>query len=260
MAPIRLTPEDPSQPTDGVPRRDLEDKPAAKGNGGRRRRRPKASDPLHHELIAGENAASKELSLIMDSIRYGQFADLDPPLPVDVFIRLRNIAMIRRFFSLTVEQISQRLILPIADINALTAHPHYQTVLSAINEAARKVAGMESIYSVAKEAETRIGKELLLTGVGGSSREKFKALESLADRLSPKRPRADGKQAAERVFSPDTIELIKMGLEVGLGHRDRKPAEVEAHVNRPNLPALPASIDVDTDDTIDAETLNVPSG
>lgn len=248
-------------------------------------------DPLHYEIIAGEIAGSKELSLIMDPVRYSEFVDLDPPLALDTFLRLRNVVMMRRFFSLELTDMAGRLGIPVAVFQELVEHPHYAVIDAAIIESAKRLSKLGTIDDVVKDVEVRAAKEMVLLGVTSpaSAKEKHKALESLADRRSPKQSR-NSQPIAERVFPQNLVDLIGLALQVGqqvgqLPHeqheqreqREQKVIDVTANATSDTPPgavspapprtaqqlALPAGAEFVSpadDDSIDAEVLNVPGG
>jgi hypothetical protein len=208
--------------------------------------RPRGTkDALSLEMKAGEVAASKELSLIVGAVQYGLFLDLDPPLTVPAFMKLRNVAMMRRFFGMSAEEMASRLAMPPEEMDTLLAHPHCGAVETALSEAAKRIGGLTSLDDVAKEAEVRAGKEMMLIALTAGTREKMKALGDLADRRSPKpgRNRGEGKQVG-KVFAADTLELIKLGWEL----------------HQKGSAALGPGLDSDVVDVepIDAGVLNVP--
>lgn len=236
---------------------------APRGRGSKSRRL--RADPLSTEIATGEDTAAKEVALIMQPIRYSAFYDLDPPVAVDTFMRLRNVAMMRKLFSLSKIEMAARLGIETRVLDDLISHPHLPRLESAIVDSARRLSEQATLDDVAKSAEVIVAREMLHTAINAPSNSpiKHKALEGLADRVAPKRSRSEsGKGAAGRIFPPDTLELIRLGLDIG-----RQVAAIESG-SRPPTPAIgpgdPTSTpntpdQVSGTDVIDAEILNVPA-
>jgi hypothetical protein len=224
--------------------------PPAKG-------RPRGvKDAVHYELKLGEEAARKEVALIMDGVRYGLFVDLDPPLPVNAYMQLRNVAMMERLFGFTEDEVTTRLACEPGIVASLRRHPHYQAVLDAVGESARQVGGIRTIDGAAEQAEGRVAKEMLLMAMTAGSREKTVALAAFADRRSPKRTRGDGETNVF-VFPTNALELIQLGLARGRASVDpHQPPQVSLPGGE--LPTVVARLEPEDDDAIDGEVLNVP--
>lgn len=205
------------------------------------------TDALSQEIAAGEEAAAKEVALIMDGVRYGAFADLDPPLSVGEFLDLRKVAMLRRLFGHDVPMTATRLGRTVATINLLLRHPHFERVDNLIVENARKVGGATSLDELVKEMGVRAGKEMALMAATGPSREKAAMLNALTDRVSPKQGRRE-KPSNARVFPDNLLETIKLGMELQKGVEQRA-------IGAGSVDVVDAEL-VDT--SIDGGVLNVP--
>lgn len=232
-----------------------------------RPKKPKVPrDAVTRHLADTASWAERDLQFVMSRVRYGQFIDLDPPLPLDAFLKLLNYVMLRRFFSFTKEKLAERLGIPYPDIVALESHVHYKVIDDAVVESAKSLASLKSIDDIAQDTALRAGQELALTATAGGVRERLAAVNALADRVSPKRSRAGDTNAKGPVihFPPNTVELMQLTFRM-VG--ERQAAQLEATVERPTdsggeggaasppalLPGDPAA-----DTTIDAEVLNVP--
>ena len=209
----------------------------------RRTTRGAPQDPIEAEQQQGILDAQKELRLIMQGVPYSRFVDADPPLSVDLFLRLRNIVMMRRFFGdLSDAQVAARMELSLEKLAEAEASPHVSAMREALEDSAKKIAGIESLADMAKLFEGRVAKEQALLAVAGSSREKIKVLGDVADRVSPKKSRTgDGGGSPARVFPEDLLKLIEAGVKMG--------REFEAEKTRDPLESAK---------TIDASVLNVP--
>lgn len=227
-----------------------------------RTKKPKTPrDAVTRHLADTASWAERDLQFVMSRVRYGQFIDLDPPLPLDAFLKLLNYVMLRRFFSFTREKLAERLGIPHADMEALESHVHYGVIDAAVLESARTLGSLKSIDDIAQDTALRAGQELALTATAGGVRERLAAVNALADRVSPKRSRAGDTTAKGPVihFPPNTVELMQLTFKM-VG--ERQAAQLEAKVERPTgegtaPPALPPG-DPAADTTIDAEVLNVP--
>lgn len=207
------------------------------------------ADTLTREIAAGEEAAAKEISLIMDGVRYGAFADLDPPLSVGDFLDLRTVAMLQRFFGMDAARIATRLGRTITTINLLLRHTYFERVDDFIAENARKVGGATSLDDLVKEIGLRAGKEMGLMGMNAPAREKVAALNALVDRVSPKQGRRE-KPSNARMFPNDLLETIRLGMELQKGADQRAIGAGDDVIDGNSLIVAP--------DEIDASKLNVP--
>lgn len=216
-----------------------------------------ADDSFAAELDAGREAASRELAVVMEAVRYGAFMDLDPPLPVDAFLRIRHVAMADRFFSYDDAALAARLRLTPAQLEEARSHVHYPRIFSEITTAARRVNKLSTIDEIAQEVSVRVGKDMALIAARGSNRERQASLNALADRVAPKKTRAD-VPTTTRVFPPEVLELIKLGMELGEGRAGRARSSVIARVDDVTAASPPLAADYD-DDAVDAEVLRLPS-
>jgi hypothetical protein len=171
------------------------------------------NDALSQELAAGVEAATKEVSLITDGVRYGVFADLDPPLSVGEFLDLRAVAIMRRLFGYNEFRIAERLGKQRSTVDQLLAHPNFTRIDGVLLENVRRVGGATSLDELVKEVGVRAGKEAALMALGGPAREKASAIAALVDRVSPKQGRRE-KPSNARVFPANLLATIKLGMEL----------------------------------------------
>ncbi len=215
---------------------------------------PTPRDPLAEGLSLGSAEIKRFIQVTISLVNYGQFIGLTPPLPVDQFERLRAIAMIDEFFSVSDPEIKTRLLVTDAFLTQTRANPHYLTMRESIRAAAKIVSGVngdmtqfsESVQGVVAQEFLTLG----LTAVG--ERERLVALGQLADRASPKRSRKE--LPAPVVSFPDNVlRTIQMALEAGMKF-GAEGAAVKIDAAKLNVPPLlPAVIDVTPEPDSDSD-------
>lgn len=242
------------------------------------RKRNAQPDPATLTLNLGSETTGRDLALILDAVRYGQFTEMTVPR----FLLIRNCVLLTRFFGLSPTQIAAKIGQPVPEIERALASMDYRKVDAAVQAATRSHSEARSIEDVAKGAEVRIANEMLFAGLTSStaSKNKLPALDGLMDRVAPKKPRDSGKGGSARQFPPDLIAMIELGMDLGERRNDRKrpapPQLLTATIEtaspdddqpQPPTPALPANATPDAEDAeiiesdgdaVDASRLNVP--
>lgn len=194
------------------------------------------ADLLATEIAAGQDGVSRDLALIMGGVSYSAFTDL----PVPLFLRLRNLAMMLLFFDYDATAQAARLKVTLRERDELAEHPALERVKAAVASSGQMVAGLSTLDDVAKHVEVGVGKDLaVLSARAPNIRERLKAQEAIADRRSPKRGRNEAKKSA-RVFPEELLQVLEYGRRLQL--------EIDAASAGGGKGG----------DVVDAEILNVP--
>lgn len=146
--------------------------------------------------------------MLAEHVKYSDFIDLEPALSTSDFLKLRNLAIIDRFYQLTDEEITAKTGNAAAQVKRLREHPHMKTILAAIEEKARHLAKPRTFDKWAEDAEDRVAAETLAVALTeGKSKEKLAALAEFSSRTSGKKGRDDGGQRAP-MFPEDVLKLM----------------------------------------------------
>jgi hypothetical protein len=132
---------------------------------------------------------------------------------VDRYLKLRNLAMIDRFYEKTDEEICEKLGTTLVYLMELRADPRFETLASAIKEAASALSQARTMDEWAEAVQDRVAQELFLVGVNGkTARDRVPALEAFADRTSAKKGRE--AEPGKGIFLPeDLVNVINFALQ-----------------------------------------------
>lgn len=210
----------------------------------RARKRPvlasKKKEP-EQDPLKNDSQTKKFWGLVVESVTYGQFIALDPPLKVNRFLEIRMLSALDRFWDLTDEEIAEKTGHSAEHLAALRANPHFEAVGRAVVEAAECLSRPRSFDSWAMDAqvEDRVASELYAIGLGDASpRDRVAALNTFADRQSAKKGR-EAEDAPTVQLPPGFVQAIQFVMQSFPGVAAPAPAG-----------SLPAAID--------AAVLNVP--
>jgi hypothetical protein len=199
-------------------------------------------DPAIETVERGAAAEARRfVALLIEAVPYSMFVDHPAlngePLSIPRFSRLRNLAILERFFGMGEAEIAEKLGSTLDHVQQVRSDPLSSVVSDAVRDAGSQLAKARTIDEWAEFAEHLIGGELLLSALHEPSpRERLKAAEALADRRSAKKTRNQDEKKG-LFFPPELLEKMRFAMTLGEGSL--------------TLTAEPLN-------SIDASTLNVP--
>lgn len=170
------------------------------------KKKKKEDDPL-----SNDSQTKKFWGLVIESVTYGQFIALEPPLKVNRFLEIRTLVVLDRYWDLTDEEIAAKTGHSPEHLAALRANPHFAAVGEAVAEAAQRLARPRSFDAWAQDAqvEDRVASELYAIGLGDASpRDRVAALGAFADRQSAKKGR-EAEDAPTVMLPPNFVQAIQ---------------------------------------------------
>lgn len=201
----------------------------------------KESEP---DPLKNDSQTKKFWGLVVESVTYGQFIALDPPLKVNRFLEIRMLFVLDRYWDLTDEEICEKTGHSAEHLATLRANPHFATVGKAVAEAAERLSRPRTFDDWAQDAqvEDRVASELYAIGLGDASpRDRVAALNTFADRQSAKKGR-EAEDAPTVMLPPNFVQAIQF-----IQQNFPAAAGLALPAGEPAVPQL-----------VDASVLNVP--
>lgn len=174
------------------------------------------------DFLDNSNAIPRFFQTVVEHVLYSDFIDLEPPLAVDLFLKLRSLTILDRYFQLEDESILARMGIAQEHLDRLRAHPHYPPVLEAVKEKTSKLAKPRSMDDWAQEAQDRMASEMFLVALSDAGpRDRVPAIEAFLDRTSAKKGR-EAEKPAGMMFPDDALKIMKFALEMGQGQEPKQ--------------------------------------
>jgi hypothetical protein len=147
-------------------------------------------------------------------LRFSDFIGLRPPLTIRVFLALRNLAILDRFYGLTDVELEERTGNSPEELARLRGHLHYTTILAATEEKADYLARPRTFDKWAEDVEDRVAGETLAVALTeGRPKEKLAALAEFSGRRSAKKSR-DDETGPVFYFPPDALKLMGLAIKM----------------------------------------------
>lgn len=201
---------------------------AAKGGNHRATGKPKGRPPgttkpvlsgrktkASGDMFQNDRAAKRFLEAVLEHVPYSQFIDCNPPLMVDEYLTLRNLALIDRFWGWTDETIRDKIGYEALTLQQLRSHAHYGAIKDKLVETAIELSKPASMATWAKRVEDRAAMEMFLLSVGDGKnhKDRLTALESFLDRTSAKMGR-ESESGPSITIPSDVLQSIRFALEM----------------------------------------------